>query len=62
MRIHYVPPWTPISFEPARKPVKPRKYFHSDDTAKTGGSAPSASRLSDIMNEESEEQRTDILA
>lgn len=33
MRIHYIPQWLPVSFEPVKKPIKPRKYFHSEDAA-----------------------------
>jgi len=62
MRIYYIPPWAPVPFEPARKPVKPRKFFDSDDTTETADATPSAPRHSDIMNEELEEQHTDILA
>jgi hypothetical protein len=61
MRIHYIPQWLPASFEPVKKPIKPRKYFHSEEAAETQANTGSP-RPSDILGDDPNEQHTDILA
>ena len=61
MRVHYMPQWLPASFEPVKKPVKPRKYFHSEEAAETEAGTKSP-RPSDILDEDLDDQHTDILA
>ena len=61
MRIHYVAQWLPASFEPVKKPIKPRKYFNSDGAAEPEANKGSP-RPSDILDEDLDELRTDILA
>jgi hypothetical protein len=61
MRIHYIPQWLPVPFEPVKKPTKSRKYFHTDDAAEPEANKGLA-RPSDIFDEDLDEPRTDILA
>jgi hypothetical protein len=61
MRIHYMPQWVPASFEPIKKPVKPRKHFHSEEAAETETNTRSQ-RPSNIFDEGLEDQCADILA
>jgi hypothetical protein len=61
MHIHYIPQWLPASFEPVKKPIKPRKYFHSEEPAETETDT-RIPRPSDILDEDLPEPRTDILA
>ena len=61
MRIHYIPQWLPASFEPVKKPIKPRKYFHSEEASEPDANTGSP-RPADILDEDLDGQHTDILA
>ena len=61
MRVHYMPQWLPASFEPIKKSIKPRKYFHSKEAAETETDTRSP-RPSDILDEDQDGHHTDILA
>ncbi len=59
MRMHHIFPWAAIPFQPAKRPVKPRKFFfaeQSSDLAATDNRPP-------VSPDESDEaKRTNILA
>jgi hypothetical protein len=61
MRIHYSPQWIPASFEPTKKPAKPRKHFHTEETPTTEADI-GPPRPSDIQDDDPEGHHTDILA
>lgn len=62
MRMHIIPPWIPVAFEPVKKPSKPRKFFHAEEASESGDSGGQSIRPSSILDEDMEEKRTDILA
>ena len=64
MRIHNIPQWLPLTFEPVKKANKPRKHFESEETFETSETSAQtrAPRPSDILDEDQEGQHTDILA
>jgi hypothetical protein len=64
MRIHSIPQWLPVTFEPIKKANKPRKQFESEEMSETSetSSETRPPRPSDILDEEQEGQHTDILA
>ena len=61
MRVHYMPQWLPASFEPVKKPAKPRKFFHSEEAIELETDIRSP-RPSDVLDEDQDEPHTDILA
>jgi hypothetical protein len=62
MRIHYMPQWVPVSFQPVKKAVKPRKFFHTEEASETAESGNYAPPISSLLDEETEDKRTDIFA
>jgi hypothetical protein len=62
VRVHYMPPWIPVLHEPVKRLAKPRKFFATDETRESADQSAPAPRPSDILDEEMEEKRTDILA
>jgi hypothetical protein len=62
MRVHIIPTWIPVPFEPAKKPVKPRKFFHTEETDGSGVAVEYLGPKSTDMDEEAEEKHTDVLA
>lgn len=62
MRVHVMPPWIPVPFEPKRKPVKPRKFFHTEDSSEPSAGAEYPAPKTTGTSEEAEEKHTDILA
>lgn len=62
MHVHQMPPWVPVPFEPAKKPVKPRKFFHTEESSESVESGGVPARPSSILDEEAENERTDVWA
>jgi hypothetical protein len=56
-----MPQWLAAPFEPIKKPIKPRKYFHSEEAAETQTGARSP-RPSDVSDEDLGGRHADILA
>jgi hypothetical protein len=56
-----MPQWLPASFEPVKKPAKPRKFFHSEEANELETDIRSP-RPSDVLDEDQDEPHTDILA
>lgn len=62
MRVHPMPLWIPIAPPPVKKAEKPRKFFHTDEAAELSNTETRPVRPSDILDEDIQEQHTDILA
>lgn len=60
MHTHMILPWTPVSFEPRKKPAKPRKAFDTGEPEQTD--VPQSRRRPESDLDEPEYQKTDILA
>jgi hypothetical protein len=57
-----MPLWVPVSFQPVKKADKPRKFFHAEGTNETAESGEYVPPLPSLLDEETEDKRTDILA
>ena len=62
MHLHQIVPWMPGAFQPAKKPVKPRKTPFADESEEASPAMPRQQRPSDILDEEQEHQHVDIEA
>jgi len=62
VHIHAIPLWFPIETPPVKKAEKPRKFFRTEEATESNNAEVQRSRPSDILDEDFQEEHTDILA
>jgi len=62
VHIHAIPLWFPLATPPVKKAEKPRKFFHTEALTESSNAEAQRPRPSDILDEEFQEEHTNILA